>query len=281
MAYFYSTVRFVPDPAAAEFINLGAIVGDDDSQDWALRQISNPKRANAIDLRGTLPAALEFIGRLQERLPTDEAEATGDELSLEALTLLSVEMNNIIQISEPVPVIAPSAEAALDMIFEELVVDPASTQFRFQKKHRAVGATRHAYRAHEIPDDAIKERVRVVAGSFHGSFDFAVHNGRAVQLVQCWSFQLPNQETLGEQVKAWAWVVRELRRQGGEVQAETLNFAAPEALEVATVYIPPVDGKPRDAFDQAAAAFEELEVVVHTPDTADALGVRAAALLAA
>jgi hypothetical protein len=279
VAYFYSTVRFVPDPARGEFINLGAIVGDDESRDWALRQISNLKRANAIDSGGALPAALEFIGRLEETLPVEDAQRSRDRISVEQLTRLSAEMNNIIQFSSPAPIVADTAEAALDLIFEELVLDPASMRFRFEKKHRAVGATRGAYRAHEIPDSAIKERVQVVAGSFHGGFDFAVHNGRAIQLVQCWSFQLPNQESLAEQVKAWAWVVRELREQGGRVQADTLSITAPGALEIGSVCIPPAEGKPRTAFDEAQAAFDELEVESHTPETADALAVRAAAAL--
>src|SRR5664279_1280824 len=89
VAYFFSTVRFVPDPARGEFINLGAIAGDDESQDWALRQISNLKRANAIDSAGRLPAALDFIGRLEERLPVEDEEATAGEITVEQLTRLS------------------------------------------------------------------------------------------------------------------------------------------------------------------------------------------------
>jgi hypothetical protein len=271
----------VPDPARGEFINLGAIAGDDASQDWALRQISNLKRAHAIDNRGTLPAALEFLGRLEERLPAEDEEAPVGEMSVEELTRLSEEMNNIVQFSTPTPIVADTVEVALDLIFEELVLDPAATRFRFEKKHRAIGATRNAYHAHDIPETAIKERVQVVAGHFHGNFDFAVHNGRAVQLVQCWSFQLPNQEALAEQVKSWAWVVRELREQGGRLRADSLDITAPDTLDVAAVYIPPIVGKSAEAFAEACAAFEELGVEPLTPDAADILGVRAAAALAA
>lgn len=38
----------------------------------------------------------------------------------------------------------------------------------------------------------------MTSGAYDGMFDFAVFNGRAVQLVQCWSFQLPNQADLAE-----------------------------------------------------------------------------------
>jgi hypothetical protein len=276
--YYYATVRFVPDPARGEYVNLGAIVGDDDSREWAIRHISSLKRARALDERETLPAALEFFGRLEEQLPSEEGEPAHDEMSVERLTALSGEMQNVIQISAPAPLIADTAEAALDMIFEELVVDPASSRFRFEKKHRAVGAVRKAYRAH-IPLSAVKERVRLVSGSFHGNFDFAVHNGKAVQLVQCWSFQLPNQEALGEQVKAWAWVVGELRQRGGEVQVDAQQIAVADSLEVASVLIPPAEGKPREAFVEACAAFRELDVSTQEPKDADSLAVRAAVAL--
>jgi hypothetical protein len=281
VAFYYSVLRFVPDPARGEFINLGVIVGAPDSQDWALRLISNHKRASAIDGAGTLPAALAVIGRLEERLPGEDEDASDDALSLELLQRLSTEMNNIVQISPPAPVVAETAEGALDLIFEEVVVDPAAVRFRFERKHRAAAAVRGAYRSHDIPRDAIAERVRLVVGSFHAGFDFAVHNGHAVQLVQCWSFQLPNQETLGEQVKAWAWVVRELREQGGCVLADTHRIDAPDGLEVAAVFVPPLEGKPRDTFNEACAAFNELNVEARTPDGADIFAVRAAEALSA
>jgi hypothetical protein len=35
-------LRFVPDPARGEFINIGAIAGDDDSGEWELRLLQNP-----------------------------------------------------------------------------------------------------------------------------------------------------------------------------------------------------------------------------------------------
>jgi len=276
--YFYATVRFVPDPARGEFVNLGAIVGDEDSRDWAIRHISSLKRARALDERETLPAALEFMGRLEELLPADDDPAD-NEITLDGLQRLATELGNVVQLSAPAPLVAESAEAALDLVFEELIVDPASTRFRFEKKHRAVGAVRKAYKTHDIPADAIKERARLVSGSFHGNIDFAVHNGSAVQLVQCWSFQLPNQEALGEQVKAWAWVVRELRQQGGAVQVDGQQIAVADTLEVASVLIPPAEGKPREAFVEACAAFGELGVEAREPKDADFLAVRAAEAL--
>jgi hypothetical protein len=111
----------------------------------------------------------------------------------------------------PAPVVAKSAEDAIDGLFDELVVDPAGRQFRFAKKNEAVGSTRRAYRQAHLSTDSVAEKVVVHAGPYEQTFDFVVHNGEVVQLVQCWSFQLPNQDDLAQQVKAWAWAVREIR----------------------------------------------------------------------
>jgi hypothetical protein len=116
----------------------------------------------------------------------------------------------------------------------------------------------------------------------HGLEWLDVFNGRVVQLVQCWSFQLPNQEDLAEQVKAWAWVVGEVRNSGGVVRIgnQELDVPGGEELDVAAVYIPPVGEQPRHTFDEARAAFGQLHVRPFTADEADRVGERAAELLA-
>ena len=67
MTYFFSMLRFVPDPARGEFVNIGAIAGDEETQDWELRLISNLKRARSIDHVAFLPHALEVAAELRER----------------------------------------------------------------------------------------------------------------------------------------------------------------------------------------------------------------------
>ncbi|HYN51876.1 MAG TPA: hypothetical protein VES62_13215 [Thermoleophilaceae bacterium] len=133
---------------------------------------------------------------------------TGDAepISSELLRQRATEMHNIIQFSPPAPVAADSADAALELVFDQLVLDAARKSFPFEKKHRAQGAARRAYHEHEVPAGAIRERAPIRSGVFDGVFDFAVHNGCTVHLVQCWSFQLPNQADLAEQVKAWSWL---------------------------------------------------------------------------
>jgi hypothetical protein len=45
MRYVYSVVRYVPNPASGEFVNIGVIAGSDETGDWSLRQAGNQRRA--------------------------------------------------------------------------------------------------------------------------------------------------------------------------------------------------------------------------------------------
>lgn len=280
MSYNYSLLRFVPDPARGEFVNLGILAGDDDAGDWNLRLIQNLRRARAIDDRGALSIALSFVANLEDHifaLDPAAAELTSAEpLSTEYVLRLSEEMQNVVQLTPPTPVVAGTADEALDSLFGELVVDPASPRFRFADKKPAQASTRRAYKAHDVPREAVTEHAALVAGPFKGIFDFAVANGDVVQLVQCWSFQLPNQTELADQVKSWAWVVRELREQGGRVAVGDHEAEAPQDVEIAAVVIPPADGQDAAAFDEARAAFGETGVEQLAPEGTDELGQRAA-----
>ncbi|HEX7292083.1 MAG TPA: DUF3037 domain-containing protein [Conexibacter sp.] len=278
MPYTYTLIRFVPDAARGEFVNIGAIAGDEKADDWDVRWISNYTRAKALDLNGLLPAAKAFTAELDARISDLDRPTLGTEPpTLAWLNELATDMNNVVQFTPPAPVSAESAEAALDTVFERLLVDPARATYRFKKKHQAQAAVRDAYSHHHVPERAIKERVTIASAGFDADFDFAVHNGRAVQLVQCWSFQLPNQAELADQVKAWAWVTRHIRDRGGSVTSEG-GLEVPEDLDIAVIYIPPTEADGA-AFEQAQGVFKELDITSATYDSAaaDAVGARAAA----
>lgn len=282
MAFQFSLIRFVPDPARGEFVNIGAIAGDDESGDWELRSIQNHRRAKALDPRGTWPAALSFLGDLDERIAAiDELVPDVEPLTLGGLRLAAAEMRNIVQITAPAPVVADSAESALDLVFEHLVFDSTRSQFRFAKKHRALGAISAAFRQHDVPREAIEQRARVRSGDFAGGFDFAVRNGAVIELVQAWSFQLPNQHDLAEQVKAWSWVVHELRDSGGTLAAGESELTIERDVEIFAVAIPPLPEVDAPAYAEARAAFAENGVTELVPDEADEVGRRAAELLGA
>lgn len=270
MRYWTSIVRFVPDPARGEFINVGAIAGTDETDDWQIRTVANWTRAKRLDEDGKLGALMTFVSDF-----TDRAEfgtlgfgQPASPLSLDRLRQLSDEMRNVVQVSTPTPVLASSAEAALELVFSEFVVDPAFRSFPFKKKTAAMSAIREAYSALDIHP---LRNAQVRVGPYQTDFDFAVANGRAVQLVRCWSFELPDQDDLAEQVKAWAWSVRALRRGAGDVTpyliGDSRQLSVDPSVDVEAVFIPPTDRqKSKFAFDVALDAFGDMETSIRVVD---------------
>jgi hypothetical protein len=126
MAYHYSVLRFVPDPARGEFINIGAVAGD--AGDWEMRVVRDLSRAEAIDHKNALGLAIHFMEDLDDEVVGASGAGEGDsgEVMLERLRLLSREMQNVIQLSVPAPLVAASADEALDLVFEEIVLDTGS-----------------------------------------------------------------------------------------------------------------------------------------------------------
>jgi hypothetical protein len=124
MTYHFSLVRFVPDTARGEFVNIGAVAGDHATGDWDIRFVRNLSRAAAIDDKGALALALTFAAQLQADVAAEQIAGEASEvnaISLDRLRQLSEEMQNVVQVTPPVPVVAESTGEALDLLFDEFV----------------------------------------------------------------------------------------------------------------------------------------------------------------
>lgn len=286
MRFVYSIVRFVPDPARGEFINVGAIVGSEESSDWQLRQIENPVRARSIDEGNRLDAVWSFLDRVGSQIDayemsTNQLFDADIDLSEEWLDQLHDDHRNIVQLSPPAPIVASSSEEALDRVFELVVLDPAQRRYEFQKKHTALAAVRKAYREHSIRrGQEFVERVRLETHRHTGRLDFAVLNGEVLQLTQTWSFQIPDQSGLADQVRSWGWVIQDARKSGGRVVTDERGVVeVPMSVDVEVVYVPPLPDIEAPAYEGAMDVFETLEVRYTTVDEADLVAERAEELL--
>ncbi len=285
MRYTYSVVRFVPDPVRGEFVNVGVIVGSDESSEWQLRTIENTKRARGIDAKGLLPVVWTFVDYIGRQLDAyteavDAAQERTPAISEDWLRRLSIESRNVVQLSQPTPIIADDVNDAFVILFEQFILEPETRRYSFQKKHSALAAVRRAYSASGLLRGLDFDEAAVVKGAFHSErFDFTVLNGRVVQLVQAWSFQVPAQEELLEKIKAWAWTVADIRRHGGEAQVSDRAIAVPETVDVSAVYVPPVVGAQSKALDEALSAFREIRVEPLSLSDVSNVALRARALL--
>ena len=175
---------------------------------------------------------------------------------------------------------AESADDALERVFDLMVLDPAVRKHSFKKKHTALAALRRAYKEFEIAKGReLRERVVLETSHHSERFDFAVTNGHAVQLTQAWSFQVPDQVTLAEQVKAWGWTVREARDTGGCILTTAGKFDVEADVDVEVVYVPALPTRPAPAFVDAQHVFAELGISAVSHDHAGDVAQRARELL--
>jgi hypothetical protein len=279
MKHMYSVIRYVPDPIRGEFINVGAIAGSDDSSEWEVRQVDNPARARRLDERGTLTAVWAVIDQLGRLVDAHEEAIERPTLGVEALLSemwleeISASYRNIVQLSPPTPISAETAAEALDEVFAQLIVDPEPHRGGENTKHPALAAVRRAYRDAGLEkNQQLHERVVVHAGDHRERLDFAVANGRVVQLAQTWSFRVADQDALAESVRAWGWTIRAVKDQGGTITVNEREIEVPSDVDLEVVLIPPRDGEAAAAIDDARAVFDKLEVrpidIEHASDVA-------------
>lgn len=124
MKYLFSIIRFVPDSARGEQINLGLLVGSGD--EWVIRIVEDASRASALECKypGTpvLPGVLTRLAHISDVL---DAFTSGLKMgfvpSEEWMRELSRDNQNGLQFEGPLPILAETAVEAFDTLWDELI----------------------------------------------------------------------------------------------------------------------------------------------------------------
>lgn len=254
MKYLYSVVRYVPDTARGEFINVGAVAVSSVTGEGGVRQVDNPARARRLSSGPTLRAVWAYLDYLSGLL-----ESNSD---AEWLFKVWGDANNVVQLTEPAPISAESPDEALDILFDLYIVDPAR-RTRAVTKWAAYSAMRSAYIQAEIrTGETLFERVVARCGSQEANFDFAVANGHLVQMTSAWSFQSQDPDDVAASVKAWAYTVRLLQESGGQLVTKDANkeYAIPKDVGLGAVVVPPTESAGNRPYMQSLDVFSRLDV---------------------
>ena len=285
MKHVFSLIRFVPDPARGEFVNVGALVGCEESSEWGIGQISNARRARALGSSDSLDAVWSFIDRLGGEIDQyqDSLESLLEadiDLSEDWLECLYRDHRNIVQLSPPAPMVADSAEDALDRVFDLMILDPARQRYGNRWKNEVLAATRRAYRRHSITASDIHERVELSTKSYNDRFDFAVTNGTTLQLVRSWSFQISGWRQVSEQIKSWGWTVQSTRDDGGFITVrDGRSFDVQTDVDIEVIYVPPDADRSENVFEESKSVFDDLGVYSVPLNEVNGVARRARALL--
>jgi hypothetical protein len=263
MRYVYSVVRYVPNPASGEFVNIGAIVGSDEAGEWRLNLASNLRRARSFGPPESLNAALAFMTDVGRRID-DTDSMFGQEVSEHWLSTLHDRHRNVVQLSRPATVVADKAIDAIDFVFAQVMTDDdeasiATITRTYATRRNLVAELRSSYSAAHIAPGWIRERTLIRSGPLQAPMDFVVGNGTAVQLAHTWSFEIRTYPEVAKEVKAWGYTLKALRDHGGETTGDRPATIDPD-VTVEVLYAPPRTREQIEVFGEAEEVFRDLDV---------------------
>lgn len=274
MNYEYWVVRFVPNVARGEFTNIGIICGADGA-DWHVsidtRFVRN-RGAYSSDLR-----ELSGWTRWFRRIVADHGQSSidGVRVSRGWIEHLRARQANSIQLSEPLPIVADSARAGVELLFPHLVERPAirTRQGISRSKLRIDVRDTLVYEAGFSIGRNLFTQPPAAVGKQHGSFDLLRGETRhnPVTLTNVWAFNVKTLDVLERDVQAWNYFVSRFRDDGGQVGPEKHRRMLPADSHIEVVVDAPnvrlgERGRRIEIFEAAQEAWALSDITVRTLD---------------
>jgi hypothetical protein len=281
--YVYSLVRCVPDPRTGEFVTVGAIAGDASTGDWSIRQIENERRVRKLAGANELGIVHSFMARVGENLDAQNELWDSDGGSSEALTEdwlrgLHRDLRNVVQLSDPLPIVSETAESALDVVFSSMIIDPVTEGRAFVSRQKLFHGLLRAY-DQSLPRTLIKQHADLFVGDhLHTKVDFAIGGKATYQLAQTWSFQVEEIGYASTQVKAWGYALRNLREGeaarvvGADGRTSVVDGSK---VDLQILVAPPKTPAQVDVFEEAQGIFAALNGNVSVLDDVGGVAERA------
>ncbi|GAA2845543.1 hypothetical protein [Nonomuraea rubra] len=178
--------------------------------------------------------------------------------------------------------IANDAQEALAFVFEQLIVDPVeSPKHRSVTRHALQSHMRRAYQEADIAEHLVRAKVQLHVGArLQSPMDFAIANGRVVQLTQTWSFRLAQVDEVPDRVKSWGYAIGRFRdgEEARVVDAFGNVSRITRDVDLEVVVAPPETPEEMRAYEEAEQVFENLGAEVHSSQDVGAVSTKAAEL---
>lgn len=268
MYYNYWVLRYVPDAVRGEFVNIGIVAGADD-QDWAIRRVTDFRRASKLGgSAGQTKVWLEHFESSLSLRPdsrglfdvVDAQQPPG--ASRTTLERLRTRLNNTVQLSPAAPVVAESASAAANLMFEQLVLERPRRPMGMTRS-RVADTVRDEFNMHVELRGRVKNRPLVTVGKQTARLDFAVGKADVRQITHAWSFELRSVDNLEQEIRAWNYFMQRIRNDGGYLRRakdSEEGLRVPEEVAVRVVYAEPQNEPQREQLEIARDAWDELEI---------------------
>ncbi|MCO4276097.1 DUF3037 domain-containing protein [Pseudarthrobacter sp. HLT3-5] len=271
MNYNYWTIRYVPNVIRGEFVNIGLLVGRD-GEDWAFREVSSLRRANRLGGDPTIARywLSELRSMCRRSTPQPTVAASGlwtpdtqgqDVMSEGTLHRLQGRLNNAVQIAPARTVISDSAEDGLDMLFDHLVADPASTT-RTQFRSRISKVIEESF-LRQLSDSSstfVERRPVVHVGKSARTADIALTDNRVEQITKAWSFNLADAEKVQTEIEAWAYLMAKIQEKGGILTtAAGQSLLVPDHVQFRVIYEEPSTAARAENLQAATEIWSQVD----------------------
>ena len=209
----YSVIRYLPDPAREEHINIGVVLTAADAafaackftRDWA--RCKRFGREDASFLR-------DFAAELKKALLA-QRELFATAFSSHDLSALAANWRNSIQFSTPRASVEQDPESLLSRLFEQFVGDRAQRRFAPRRTHFVAEAKRELKR---LIQSRFEDKAPLVLGreTLRGRvgqhrFDVLVKNGAPLICLDAISVEEEDAD-FDEHVRATGWDLQDVRR---------------------------------------------------------------------
>lgn len=258
--YQYSIIRFVPSPVRGEFVNLGLIIGSDQTGEWLVEVVSSMRRASRLDDDNVLSMLATELSQLQSTIESytePEMFERTIELSEDWLSDLSRNSRNQLQFSYPNAVVAENVGGAFEKLWGRLIVESLPTKRNSITKASVTAQYINALTSSQLDRSHMKRRVKLETSRTHTNIDVAVHNGVVKDITQCWSLQIKAAEPLLNEIKAWGWSIKTLREHGGLILTGKQPIEVPRDVRVGVVYAATSDS---ELMEEAFDVFNDVEI---------------------
>ncbi|WP_030014358.1 DUF3037 domain-containing protein [Curtobacterium sp. S6] len=270
MLYRTRIVRYVPDTARGEFLNLGVIVMGDDPRDVAIRAVETITEIPNIG--GPRSAALEAVSGIVREVESrheSPAELEIDHSSTLRASIDSFARNayGLIQFSDEGIADGQSAMAVADFLFDHLVSrgTPARREQRLTRLRRRITDT---YSTRPTLARSLLSSPRLVAGPRSAPVDLAVLDQNIIEINSAFSFQGEPNRHLLERIDSWAFRMKLLREGNGGVLQHGREPNVPVAPDTPIIAIvdPPQTSAQQELFQEVTAPWSQLEIQTLTSD---------------
>lgn len=265
--YMSWILRYIPNTARGEFVNIGVLVGSDGS-DWAIRHVSNFTRASRLGGDATFmrPLMQRLSDRVSEVNNSGPVESiysfvadNSETISYWTVEELRVRFNNSLQISEPTPAYGTSAAEVANILYGHLVsetIRESVPRSRTRMKSNFRTAVMNAWHHDAVIPLEVGPVIEI--GHLHQDFDFALLDGEVEQMTQVISINRKDRTLIRKDISAWNYAVTRLRQTGAILRSKEL--AVPRDTPIIMIHDEPKNTEQKEILQFAREGWSELGI---------------------